>query len=114
MPPAWPILWLYRAASASAGGTEILHQEASATDKQTFARAPRERGPHRSSEGEDVRADAGIVERDLERPLAAGGADQLVHPRLVDGAVTALADVEPAAAAGRLAVEPHGEARRRV
>src|SRR5262245_4597998 len=65
----------------------------------------------RSAEGEHVGAHAGVVERDLERPLAGGPgvADELVHARIVDGARAGLVDVEPVIAAGRTAVEERTE-----
>src|SRR3954452_19819811 len=64
------------------------------------------------AEGEDVRAPARVEERDLEGALggAATLADELVHPRLVDGALAELIYVEAVVEAGRLTVEEHGEA----
>src|SRR3954470_9821816 len=66
------------------------------------------------AEGEDVRAHARVVERDLEGALggAAALADELVHPRLIDGALAELIYVEAVVEPRRLTVEEHGEADR--
>src|SRR4051795_13323126 len=67
-----------------------------------------------STKGEDVRADAGVEERDLEGALGDCTmlADELVHPRLGDAALTGVVDVEPVGMTGRLTVEEHREADR--
>ena len=66
------------------------------------------------SKGEDVRAHARFRERDLEGAVggAAGVADELVHPRLVEGAFAGRVDVEAVVVTGPLTVEAHGEADR--
>src|SRR3954453_20975902 len=68
------------------------------------------------AEGEDVRAHARVEERDLEGALggAATLADELVHPRLIDGAFAEHVDVESVVVPGRLTVEEHGETNRRA
>src|SRR5215211_7468182 len=64
-----------------------------------------------SAEGEDVRAHARFEEGDLEGPPADGPAlaDELVHPRLGDGALPGLVDVDAVSITRSLAVEAHGE-----
>src|SRR4051794_39053802 len=64
-----------------------------------------------SAEGDDVRAHARIEERDLEgeRADAPMLADELVHPRTVDGAFADLVDVEAVGVTGGFAVEEHRE-----
>src|SRR5262245_15437824 len=70
----------------------------------------------RSSEREHVGLDAGVEELDLEQPVADRRrlADQLVHPRVVGGAVAGLVDVDAMGVPGRLAVEADREAHRRA
>jgi hypothetical protein len=63
------------------------------------------------AEGEDVRAYAGVEERDPEgaRGDRAVLADELVHPRLDQRAFAGLVEVEAVGVPGRLAVEADGE-----
>jgi hypothetical protein len=58
------------------------------------------------SEREDVRTYAGFLERDLEGAVggAAALADELVHPRLVEGAFAGLIDVDAVVVTGQVAV----------
>src|SRR4051794_20760777 len=64
------------------------------------------------AEGEDVRAHARVEERDLEGARGDGPvlADELIHPRTVDGALAELVDVEAVGVPGWFAVEEHYEA----
>src|SRR4051794_29126078 len=66
------------------------------------------------TEGEDVRAHAPLEERDLKGARGDGPvlADELVHPRTVDGALAELVDVEAVGVPGCFAIEEHGEADR--
>ena len=67
------------------------------------------------AEGEGVGLDAWVEEGDLEGALAdrAGLADELVQPRVGDGAVALVVGVGAVRGSRRLPVEEHAEPHRR-
>ena len=69
-----------------------------------------------SSEGEHEDLDARVKEFDLEQPAADlwGLTNELIHPLVVGGAVTALVDVDAVGPPRGLAVEAHPETYGRV
>jgi RimJ/RimL family protein N-acetyltransferase len=66
------------------------------------------------SEGEHVRANSGVEERDLERPLGDRGRlpDQLMQARFGHGALALRVGIDPVGCPERLAVELHAEPHR--
>src|SRR5918999_1487724 len=67
------------------------------------------------AEGEDIRLDSGLPERDLQRPLAdrVAPAHELVEAAVPEQAAPVLVDVDAVRGARRLAVEEHTEPNRR-
>ena len=89
--------------SASQQALDLLASWTATPDptQQRLGDEARERSRRASAEGEDVRAGAGLEERDLEGALAGAAlADELVHPRLGQRAFAGLVDVKAGASPG--------------